>query len=260
MFFTKKVILRLVPVRLKNLTKDLNNRIVMSFHFRRVKKYFAGLSGLEIGGPSKLFSDKLPIYQTVKNLDNVNFASDTIWEESLTSYGEFKFRTEKSTGTQYISEATNLKEISDVTYDFLISSNCLEHIANPVKALIEWKRVIKPSGTMLVIVPRKESNFDHKRNTTKLAHIIEDFLADIGEESLTHLSEILSAHDLSRDPAAGTIEEFHNRSLANFENRSLHHHVFDSNLLSDLFLHIGFKVIYSFNTDSDYFCFGKSIS
>ena len=77
---------------------------------------------------------------------------------------------------------------------------------------------------------------------------------------MIHLQEILKFHDLSRDPAAGTLEDFQKRSLANFSNRSLHHHVFDLALLSDLFSHIGFKVIYSFKSDTDYFCFAKSDS
>jgi hypothetical protein len=109
-------------------------------------------------------------------------------------------------------------------------------------------------------VPRKESNFDHKRNITQLNHILDDFNADIGEESMIHLPEILKVHDLSRDPAAGTVEDFQKRSLANFSNRSLHHHVFDIALLSDLLAHIGIRVIYSFKTDTDYFCFAKSVS
>ncbi|HWZ24924.1 MAG TPA: hypothetical protein VN037_06550 [Verrucomicrobiae bacterium] len=59
--------------------------------------------------------------------------------------------------------------------------------------------------------------------------MLEDYERDIGEKDETHLNEILDLHDLSRDPPAGTPEQFRARSLLNIENRCLHHHVFDEN-------------------------------
>jgi hypothetical protein len=54
-----------------------------------------------------------------------------------------------------------------------------------------------------------------------------DYEANMPESDLTHLPDILANHDLKLDPDAGTSEQFRARSLANFENRCLHHHVFD---------------------------------
>ena len=42
----------------------------------------------------------------------------------------------------------------DDTFDYVVSSACLEHLeAAPILALREWLRVIKPGGTIAVVVP-----------------------------------------------------------------------------------------------------------
>ena len=74
-----------------------------------------------------------------------------------------------------------------------------------------------------------KGRFDHRREPTEVAHLLEDYERNTLEDDLTHLPEILQKHDLSMDSGVGTTEEFHLRSLNNFENRCLHHHVFDEN-------------------------------
>jgi hypothetical protein len=56
----------------------------------------------------------------------------------------------------------------------------------------------------------------------------EDFRNGVGEDDLTHLPEILQLHDLQKDKAAGSKEEFRQRCAQNYSNRALHHHVFDT--------------------------------
>jgi hypothetical protein len=53
--------------------------------FNSIEKYFINKNGLEVGGPSTLFSDRsvLPIYKLARNIDNCNFKNDTVWEDSL---------------------------------------------------------------------------------------------------------------------------------------------------------------------------------
>jgi ubiquinone/menaquinone biosynthesis C-methylase UbiE len=127
-------------------------------------------------------------------------------------------------------------------YDFLLSSHMLEHSANPIKALQEWRRVLKPRGSLIFLLPNKRWTFDHRRPVTTLEHILSDFNANMGEDDLTHLPEILRLHDLARDKAAGTYEMFRARSERNFENRCLHHHVFDMSLVRQMLEYSGFVV------------------
>ena len=184
----------------------------------------AGLHGLEVGGPSIFFEISLPLYQHSYSIDGVNFAHETIWEGSLTPDRPFSYYKKRS-GRQFIAEATALCEIKDDSYDFVLSCHSLEHVANPLKALLEWNRVLKPGGALILVVPNKVSIFDHRRATTTFSHLLSDYEANVDEHDLTHLSEIIELHDLAKDRAAGSLEQFHARSIHNFENRGLHHHV-----------------------------------
>lgn len=212
-------------------------------------------SGIEIGGPSLAFKTILPIYQEIHSLDGVNFSNSTIWEGSIQSGKTFNYF-KKNTGTQYVSEATNLDLISPNSYDFLLSSNCLEHVANPLRAIEEWKRVIKPNGYLLLVLPNKNSNFDHKRSITTFEHLLEDYKNRVTERDLTHLEEVLALHDLSRDPPAGDYANFKSRCLDNFNNRGLHHHTFDMQLMQRVLEHFGFEVAHSSVTETDYYVLG----
>jgi SAM-dependent methyltransferase len=190
-------------------------------------------TGLEIGGPSGVFQGRgiLPAYPHAARIDNVNFAGITAWESDLRDGGEFHFDTRRPPGRQFLREATDLHGIADATYGFVLSSHCLEHIANPLAALHEWRRVVRPGGHLVLLLPDPADTFDHRRPVTTLAHLQADFAGHTGEDDLTHLDEILALHDLRRDPLAGTPEEFRARSRRNAENRCLHHHVFDLALL-----------------------------
>lgn len=132
--------LKYAPVRLRNSDK--------------YRVSVAGKCGIEIGGPSVLFKTVLPLYPFVNELDGVNFATDTIWEGKIEHGQAYKYYFKKS-GRQFITDATDLGEIKSAHYDFLLSSNCLEHVANPFKALIEWKRVIKEGGVMILVLPTR---------------------------------------------------------------------------------------------------------
>ncbi len=37
--------------------------------------------------------------------------------------------------------------------DYVVSSHVVEHLPNPIAAFLEWKRVLKPGGIILMIVP-----------------------------------------------------------------------------------------------------------
>ena len=216
-------------------------------------------SGVEIGGPSTVFKRILPIYPIISSLDGVNFASQTVWEGDISCGNTFAYYANKK-GRQYIADATDLPEIADKCYDFLLSSNCIEHIANPIKALIEWKRVLKSGGVLVLVAPNKESNFDHRRNFTSIEHFIQDYQRDTQESDMTHLDEILECHDLNRDPRAGSLSSFRERSLNNYNNRTLHHHVFNIDTLSQILMYSGFEILTHSITRHDFFIMARKVS
>lgn len=211
-----------------------------------------GGQGLEVGGPSTLFKTILPVYQAARSVDGVNFSPNTVWEGGIQHGHRYRYLGNR-VGHQHIADATDLHLIESEKYDFVLSSNCLEHVANPIRALLEWNRVMRKGGAFVLVLPNKASNFDHWRPTTTFEHMLEDFRQNIGEDDLTHLQEILDLHDLALDPPAGTKEQFRRRSMDNLANRTLHHHVFDMPTILRLLDHVGFDVVRTTSTATDHF-------
>lgn len=171
---------------------------------------------LEIGGPSDIlgFGGPFSVYSCLGVMDNCNFAEQTLWPSEAVQYSR-----------NFVVEGTALN-IESGTYDCVMASHCLEHIANPIKALLEWKRVLRRQGFLLLILPHRDHTFDWRRPVTTLEHMWQDYKLQTQESDLTQLEEILALHDLSKDPGVCTLEQFRERSLNNANFRALRHHVF----------------------------------
>ena len=210
--------------------------------FKLFLPYVQGKVGLEIGGPSDVFrtGEALPVYEYASRIDNCDFSSATVWAKHTRA---FYFNPSKPPGKTLVSEGSALDEVGDSTYDFVLSSHNLEHFANPVKALKEWQRVMKPGGALILALPYFKDIFDHLRRPTGVKHMLDDYEKNTSENDLTHLPEILEKHDLTKDLPAGSLEEFRKRSLDNFSNRCLHHHVFDKQNSRELLAAVGFEVL-----------------
>lgn len=221
--------------------------------YNNIKDYFDNKNGMEIGGPSKAFSSDgyIPVYDIMETLDGVNFSETTVWTGNINTDKGYTING-KTVGKLYITDATDLNQINNETYDFILSCNNIEHIANPIKAMEQWIQKLKKNGVLVIIAPRKNVNFDHRRKTTKFAHLLEDYNNNIAEDDLTHFDEILELHDLSKDRPAGTFEQFRERSLKNYENRCLHHHVFDIKILEQMCVHFDLTIILMKKEKRDY--------
>jgi SAM-dependent methyltransferase len=222
---------------------------VRSFFPKRMKDYpdwvapFRGLRGLEVGGPSFAFSSIgfLPLYPVIASLDGCNFSTTTVWEGDIKEGDNFRY--EKKTGRQFIADATALPMIKDESYDFLLSCHSLEHLANPIKALKEWRRVLKPGGLLLLIVPHRDATFDHKRPITTLSHLIQDYEQNMGEDDTTHFEEVIALHDIGRDRGVKDLAGFTERTKNNLSNRCVHHHTFNTPGLAKLVDYTGFEIL-----------------
>jgi len=209
------------------------------------ERFLAEKNGLEIGGPSSIFKATgiLPLYSIVGNLDGCNFSENTIWEGDIKKGQTYAYTKGDKKGYQYICDAGSLINVQSGKYDFVLASHVLEHIANPLKAFSEWLRVLKKDGLILLVVPHRDGTFDHYRPVALFQHLLEDYHSNVGEDDLTHLPEVLKLHDLSLDPPAGDYESFKKRSLLNYENRCLHHHVFNTRLVMEILNHFDIRIL-----------------
>lgn len=231
-----------------NLIEDFNLQLIIdgisstkipTNVFPDLSKRFDSLYGVEIGGPSSIINS-MGIYNK-SNMDCVNYSSHTLWSDHVQKH-PFRNFDNRTMGLNYIMEATDLNQFENNKYDFLVASHVLEHIANPLLAIKEWKRVLKDNGTILLILPWKNATFDHKRNITPFSDLLKHYENNTDEHDLSHLDEILELHDLSMDLPAGNIEQFTARSNDNFIHRGLHHHVFDFDLITKCLEFFDFKI------------------
>lgn len=250
----KKVYAKLKSEGIAGLLKSLKDAVRRALpqpppqrlkYYPHCKSFFESKTGLEIGGPSGVFYQEgfVPIYPVAARIDNVNFGNQTVWQGGVSEGQTYMFDGNKAPGHQYIAEASNLQCIEDASYDFVLASHCIEHLANPLKGLAEWTRVLRLDGLLVLVVPHKDGTFDHRRPVTSLQHLIQDLDSQMDEGDMTHLEEILRLHDLSKDPGAGDFQLFQERSKRNIENRCLHHHVFDTRLAVEVVNYTGLQIL-----------------
>jgi hypothetical protein len=205
-----------------------------------MEPFLVNKRGLEIGGPSLIFRGNklIPVYDRCKQIDNCNFSSQTIWSRPVDDK-----RFGSHFGAQYVAEACDISVVPDGTYDFLLASHVLEHIANPLRALQEWGRTLTSSGGLLAIVPDRRGTFDHKRPFTSFDHILADFQGCTAESDLTHLNEVVERHDLRKDLPGCSQQQFRNRCQQNAIFRAMHHHVFSPEVLILMFTQLEMRVL-----------------
>ena len=193
--------------------------------------------GVEIGGPS---STGTIIYEKASTIDNVIFSKNTIWSNHTEEYNYYG----NKKGKIIVNDAVDMSLVENECYDFCFSSHSLEHIANPLKAIKEWLRIVKKDGYIIIIVPEKSVCFDHKRDYSKFSTLLSQYEKNVGEDDLSTLPEILKNHDLSMDLPAGDLGAFTKRSLDNFNNRCLHHYVYNDELLFEICNYFNCEVAY----------------
>jgi ubiquinone/menaquinone biosynthesis C-methylase UbiE len=247
-FTAKKVI---VPLTHKGGLRDVIVGIFNCFFMLIGRNLFIDFSyiwnnknGMEIGGPSHIFESGglLPIYDSIHSIIFVDYNSITIWKmirEDILGKLKSKLRYEF-----VVSEASELRGINEDSLDFILASHVMEHLANPLKAVLRWKSLLHTGGYIILIVPDARFTFDHWRTITSIDHFLKDYKDNINEDDTTHIGEIINLHDQTMDNPDESRDEFIKRISNNKKNRSVHHHVFIPNNLHQLMLKAGLEEVY----------------
>ena len=202
-------------------------------------------TGLEIGGPSGSFQDSgiLPIYRYAAQIDNCDFAEQTYWEDARCEGRSYLYHPRKPKGVNFIRESTDLRDIEDSSYGFLLASHTLEHTANPIKALKEWKRVVCPGGLVVVVLPHYRRTFDRKRQPTSVSHMMDDYAQNRDESDLSHIEEVLQLQEFTPAGKVPSREHFRAMLQNNMQIRLMDHHVFDEQNSEALLKTGGFNLL-----------------
>jgi len=128
-----------------------------------------------------------------------------------------------------VTDAETLDGIADASYDFLVAGHVIEHMRNPIGALANWARVVRPGGLIYLIVPEKRTTFDAHRVRTTLEHLVLDAMRPSRERDYEHYL----------DWAVHVLRKRHGEAIAEadrlFEaDYSIHFHVFQPDDVLDL--------------------------
>ena len=111
--------------------------------------------GLELG-PFE-HPAKLPSGCTVEYCDRIST------QEAAKLFPEVNVRTLPNIQHIFDLDVDGLRQFADASYDFFIFTHVIEHLVNPIRALEEIMRVLKPGGKLAIAAPDKDFTFDRER-------------------------------------------------------------------------------------------------
>ncbi len=82
----------------------------------------------------------------------------------------------------------DLSEI-DIAPDFIIACHVIEHVANPIGAIVQSLKILNPGGKLVLIVPDMRKTFDAKRKLTDVEHLVQDYVDPRSQRDLEHFQE-----------------------------------------------------------------------
>lgn len=131
-----------------------------------VARRFLRGEGIEIG--PFVWPLRVPPGARVRNVD---FKS----REELVSAGRASVKNiEAIPEIHIVDKAEKLATIPDASLDFVIASHVIEHLEDPLGALENWLRVLRPGGVVYIGVPDASQTFDSQRPRTTAEHVLLD--------------------------------------------------------------------------------------
>lgn len=127
------------------------------------ERYLSG-NGIEIGALH--FPLPVPAHASVRYVDRHDVPGLRDHYPELASYTIIP--------VDIVDDGETLTTIPDASQDFVIANHFLEHCEDPIRALLNFFRVLKPGGILYMAIPDKRFTFDIDRPITTLSHLIED--------------------------------------------------------------------------------------
>jgi len=201
---------------------------------------------IKMGGYKKLiplFSGKKGI-RTGGELSSEEFQECLKYSAKIIDVNIVREHFGQPTNADYLTDAANLYFAKDCEFDFVCSSHVLEHIANPIKALYEWKRVIKEGGIIYCGVPDKRFTFDHRRQRTTLSHLIDDYQMDVDQSDTTHIQDLIDNWDGRMDCCWDNRRQLLVEYIRADPLAGIHHHVWIKEDVVELFKYVHLEIVY----------------
>jgi SAM-dependent methyltransferase len=115
-----------------------------------------------------------------------------------------------------------LAPIADSSLDGVIGAHVIEHLANPIAALREFERVLRPHGRLVLVVPDRTVTFDSVRQPTPLAQLLSKFHQGVTKVDDQTIREFCSAIYYQRPIHPTQVREWHNPQRLDADLIELH--------------------------------------
>lgn len=177
--------------------------------------------GIEIGALQ--FPVKLPRSVKVRYVDRLTVSELRKHYPELDSY--------KLVKVDILDDGETLATIGDASQDFVIANHFLEHCENPIKAIMNFLRVLREGGILFLAIPDKRYTFDNKRETTSFDHLLRDYKEGPEGSRNKHLQDWVVNVEGVKDEASvkKRVEELDEM------NYSIHFHIWTPKEMFDLF-------------------------
>jgi SAM-dependent methyltransferase len=142
-------------------------------------------------------------------------------------------RDQQLVSVDIVDDGERLDTIPDESEDFVIANHLIEHAEDPIVAIENWLRVLRPGGVLYMAVPHREQTFDRDRPTTPLGHLIRDYEEGPEWSRRAHFEEwVRLVHKSPEHRAARDVEH-----LLDI-NYSIHFHVWTEIEFMELLLYL----------------------
>jgi ubiquinone/menaquinone biosynthesis C-methylase UbiE len=203
-------------------------------------KYLDGLNGIEIGGSTQ---NSFGLERT-GGYANVDFTADQggLWQDKRFS----------PKLVNIVASGDNLP-FKDNVLDYVLTSHVIEHFFDPIAAIQEFLRVVKPGGFVFMIVPHYARTFDQLRPLTTVAEVLDRHNGKLKVSDYWLLCENMQFIQDATVILSGNYQVMKSGATEN-HNQILtddHHHwsVWDTKTFLDMCNAAGFNVIESHDTD-----------
>lgn len=142
-----------------------------------------------------------------------------------------------------IADGERLESIPASTEDFVIANHFIEHCQNPIGALRNMFRVLKPGGVLYLAIPDKRNSFDRDRPVTTLEHVMRDYQEGPSWSRRGHFEEWTRLVNKVQDDAEAEREIAQNMST----DYSIHYHVWTQAEMLELI--VALRRMVSFEVD-----------
>ncbi|MBV8856073.1 MAG: methyltransferase domain-containing protein [Acidobacteria bacterium] len=163
-------------------------------------------AGLEVGA----LNSPLPI----DDLARVSYVDFETPEELRRRHPNLQFKS-----PDIVDDGARLASVADESQDFLIACHLIEHMEDPIGAVKNWLRVLKPGGILFLAIPDRRFTFDFHRPATTWEHLKRDHEEGPAWSRTAHFEEVF------RKVVGVEDEERVRRLAADPENRDTHFHV-----------------------------------